>query len=283
MSEPSAPGQGDGAGPAHGQLSLWDTVSIIVGIVIGSSIFTIPTIIFIRTSGPWEALGMWLIGGVLSEIHWQAIFWVGVPIGIIGTIWSVRSLKELGVRSPGRVDWAGTVTVRPSRWSVSSTARGSIRLKGSQTDFNGWGPERAARCSRLTRRASSRMIGCCRGRRYGSDWSSSRFCHRRLSRPSMFWCRTYSRKAASEKAVAITGLSATTPPTLTGGHVRNGNGGAILVDNPRNVLTLSYVNVVGNSTIQVNRLRRGAKGNGGGDLFERYGDARSHQRVWQQR
>lgn len=51
-----------------------------------------------------------LIGGVLSEIHWQAIFWVGVPIGIIGTIWSVRSLKELGVRSPGRVDWAGTVT-----------------------------------------------------------------------------------------------------------------------------------------------------------------------------
>ncbi|WP_163701981.1 MFS transporter [Mycolicibacterium sarraceniae] len=51
-----------------------------------------------------------LIGGVLSEIHWQAIFWVGVPIGIIGTIWSVRSLRELGVRSPGRVDWAGTVT-----------------------------------------------------------------------------------------------------------------------------------------------------------------------------
>ncbi|WP_099246522.1 MFS transporter [Mycobacterium sp. shizuoka-1] len=51
-----------------------------------------------------------LIGGVLSEIHWQAVFWVGVPIGILGTIWSMRSLKELGVRSPGRVDWAGTVT-----------------------------------------------------------------------------------------------------------------------------------------------------------------------------
>lgn len=51
-----------------------------------------------------------LIGGVLSEIHWQAIFWVGVPIGIIGTLWSIRSLKELGVRSPGRMDWAGTLT-----------------------------------------------------------------------------------------------------------------------------------------------------------------------------
>ena len=51
-----------------------------------------------------------LIGGVLSEWHWQAIFWVGVPIGVIGTIWSVRSLKELGVRTPGRIDWAGTLT-----------------------------------------------------------------------------------------------------------------------------------------------------------------------------
>ncbi|MBX7454767.1 MFS transporter [Mycolicibacterium sp. 3033] len=51
-----------------------------------------------------------LIGGFLSEWHWKAIFWVGVPIGILGTIWSLRSLKELGVRSPGRLDWAGTLT-----------------------------------------------------------------------------------------------------------------------------------------------------------------------------
>jgi MFS family permease len=51
-----------------------------------------------------------LIGGVLSEIHWQAIFWVGVPIGVLGTVWSYRSLKELGVRTPGRLDWAGTFT-----------------------------------------------------------------------------------------------------------------------------------------------------------------------------
>jgi MFS family permease len=51
-----------------------------------------------------------LIGGVLAEWDWRAIFWVGVPIGILGTIWSVRSLKELGIRTPGRLDWAGTVT-----------------------------------------------------------------------------------------------------------------------------------------------------------------------------
>ena len=51
-----------------------------------------------------------LIGGVLAEINWQAIFWVGVPLGIIGTIWSMRSLREVGVRTPGRIDWAGTIT-----------------------------------------------------------------------------------------------------------------------------------------------------------------------------
>ncbi|MDG4663375.1 MFS transporter [Mycobacterium sp. 236(2023)] len=51
-----------------------------------------------------------LIGGVLSEWHWQAIFWVGVPIGLAGTIWSLRSLLEIGVRTPGKLDWAGTLT-----------------------------------------------------------------------------------------------------------------------------------------------------------------------------
>jgi MFS family permease len=51
-----------------------------------------------------------LIGGFLSEWHWKAIFWVGVPIGILGTIWSYRSLRELGVRTPGRLDWAGILT-----------------------------------------------------------------------------------------------------------------------------------------------------------------------------
>jgi hypothetical protein len=65
-------------------------------------------------------------------------------------------------------------------------------------------------------------------------------------------------------AATITGSGAASTLTLTGGHVRNGNGGAILVDNPRNILTLSYVNVVRNSAAQVNRPRLGTKGNGGG-------------------
>ena len=55
-------------GTAQGQLSLWDTVSIIVGIVIGSSIFKTPPTIFESVAGPWEGLGVWLFCGVLSLI-----------------------------------------------------------------------------------------------------------------------------------------------------------------------------------------------------------------------
>ncbi|WP_227999398.1 MFS transporter [Nocardia australiensis] len=51
-----------------------------------------------------------LIGGVLSEWDWRAVFWVSVPLGIIGAIWSYRSLHEVGERTHGKVDWAGTIT-----------------------------------------------------------------------------------------------------------------------------------------------------------------------------
>ncbi len=51
-----------------------------------------------------------VIGGLLSEWHWRAVFWVSVPIGIIGTIWSYRSLRELGQRRAARLDVPGNVT-----------------------------------------------------------------------------------------------------------------------------------------------------------------------------
>ncbi len=47
-------------------LGLWDTVGIIVGIVVGTSIFVSPPLVFQNVSGPWQALGVWLLGGVLS-------------------------------------------------------------------------------------------------------------------------------------------------------------------------------------------------------------------------
>jgi MFS family permease len=51
-----------------------------------------------------------VLGGLLAEWNWRAIFWVNVPIGIIGTIWAYRSLHDTGLRRPGRIDWWGNLT-----------------------------------------------------------------------------------------------------------------------------------------------------------------------------
>jgi len=52
-------------GPVHGQLA--SEPHIIVSIVIGSSIFTIPTIIFIRVAGRGKCSAVWAFGGFLSS------------------------------------------------------------------------------------------------------------------------------------------------------------------------------------------------------------------------
>jgi MFS family permease len=51
-----------------------------------------------------------VLGGVLAPISWRLVFLVSVPTGIAGTIWSYRSLRELGVRSRAPIDWAGNLT-----------------------------------------------------------------------------------------------------------------------------------------------------------------------------
>ena len=78
-----------------------------------------------------------LIGGVLSEWDWRAIFWVGVPVGILGTIWSLRSLKELGVRTPGKLDWAGSLTFGVGLTVLLTGITYGIQPYGNSTI--GWG------------------------------------------------------------------------------------------------------------------------------------------------
>ena len=51
-----------------------------------------------------------VLGGVLSEWHWRAVFWASVPIGIVGTVWSYRSLHELAKGKAHPVDWLGNIT-----------------------------------------------------------------------------------------------------------------------------------------------------------------------------
>jgi MFS family permease len=51
-----------------------------------------------------------VLGGLLAEWNWRSVFWVNVPIGLIGTIWAYRSLHETGIRRQARIDWWGNVT-----------------------------------------------------------------------------------------------------------------------------------------------------------------------------
>ncbi|MGH3302181.1 MAG: MFS transporter [Streptosporangiaceae bacterium] len=51
-----------------------------------------------------------ILGGVLAAVDWRLVFIVSVPIGLGGTIWSYLSLKEVGLRTPARIDWLGNIT-----------------------------------------------------------------------------------------------------------------------------------------------------------------------------
>jgi MFS family permease len=39
-----------------------------------------------------------LVGGLLAPVDWRLVFFVSVPFGILGTIWSYRSLRETSQR-----------------------------------------------------------------------------------------------------------------------------------------------------------------------------------------
>jgi MFS family permease len=51
-----------------------------------------------------------ILGGLLTNLGWQFIFFMNVPIGIFGTIWSLISLKDLTKLPKGQsFDWRGTI------------------------------------------------------------------------------------------------------------------------------------------------------------------------------
>ncbi|HET9896097.1 MAG TPA: MFS transporter [Streptosporangiaceae bacterium] len=51
-----------------------------------------------------------ILGGILAAVNWRLVFIVSVPIGIGGAIWSYLSLRDIGVRTPAKIDWLGNIT-----------------------------------------------------------------------------------------------------------------------------------------------------------------------------
>jgi MFS family permease len=51
-----------------------------------------------------------VLGGLLAQWDWRAVFWINVPVGVFGTLWAYYRLREVGQRSGGRMDWWGNIT-----------------------------------------------------------------------------------------------------------------------------------------------------------------------------
>jgi len=77
-----------------------------------------------------------IIGGVLAEIDWRAIFLVSVPVGIIGSIWSYKSLHEVGVRGSGKIDWPGNIMFAVGLTSLLAAITYGIQPYGDSA--TGW-------------------------------------------------------------------------------------------------------------------------------------------------
>lgn len=77
-----------------------------------------------------------LVGGLLSVIDWRAIFFVSVPVGLLGTIWAYTSLRETGTRNPGHLDIAGNAFFAAGLGLVLIGVTYGIQPYGNQT--TGW-------------------------------------------------------------------------------------------------------------------------------------------------
>jgi MFS family permease len=77
-----------------------------------------------------------ILGGVLAVIDWRAVFIVSVPVGILGTIWSYKSLHEVGSKSPGKVDWPGNIVFAVGLTSLLAGITYGIQPYG--TSATGW-------------------------------------------------------------------------------------------------------------------------------------------------
>lgn len=112
--------------PFHGGAGAWWLIVMRVGQGVGGAMLFANSTAILTDAFPAHQRGMALginqvsaiagsflglvIGGLLSEWHWRAVFWVSVPIGILGTLWGYRSLVELGQRRPARLDVPGNLT-----------------------------------------------------------------------------------------------------------------------------------------------------------------------------
>jgi MFS family permease len=51
-----------------------------------------------------------IIGGLLADTDWRLVFWISVPIGVVGTLWGFLKLRDHRSRVSHKIDYLGNAT-----------------------------------------------------------------------------------------------------------------------------------------------------------------------------
>jgi len=77
-----------------------------------------------------------MLGGLLAPIDWRLVFLISVPVGLFGTVWAYRSLRELSTPRAAPIDWAGNLTFALALICVMTAVTYGIRPAGGHA--TGW-------------------------------------------------------------------------------------------------------------------------------------------------
>jgi MFS family permease len=81
-----------------------------------------------------------VLGGILAPIDWRLVFLISVPVGLFGTVWAYRNLRELSTPRPEPMDWPGNVTFAVGLILAMVAVTYGIRPAGGAA--TGWGSAR---------------------------------------------------------------------------------------------------------------------------------------------
>src|SRR3954451_18038121 len=78
-----------------------------------------------------------VLGGILAPIDWRLVFLISVPVGLFGTVWAYRRLRELSTPHPEPTDWAGNASFALGLVLAMVAVTYGIRPAGGAA--TGWG------------------------------------------------------------------------------------------------------------------------------------------------